>query len=505
MSEMPISTPVESEVVSYEPPAARPRRSLLWGTKWAGIQVAWQFAIKIGRGLIIPKLLDPANYGLFTSLGVLLSYTQHADAGVKYQLAKRLPYELGRNGEEGYRHLAGKGATWILATSIAAGVACVAASFFQHGEHAWFYRPALLLLGLLVVFSKVRDFLGTALISREEFRAGVLGNMIVDGVALVACVAFLLLWGVLGAVLGLIASELAGTVYYLGHLRFRPERIDLGSTWNMIREGVLLLGVALMDTALMTVDQLFLLRFFPKEQFGIYSLGLFVASVALSISGILLTTMQPRVMALEGEGQRERVHGLIDSGITLYLLALIPFLAAAVPGVSVIVRFYLPKYQAGIPVYVLLGGLALVRGPAILLRPFYISRNQEKKLMMFQVLAISVAALLNALVVLRHLGIAYVAMASFSAYAVISLLMLVEFERLGTAGANLGKYVILIAGAAGVVAMYLYFAEAVFPEHFLAYTGRTVAVGGTFVLVVGMVMFLSRRSLQRAAQPYFSK
>ena len=75
MSDMPISTPVESEV-SYEPAAARPRRSLLWGTKWAGIQVTWQFAIKIGRGLIIPKLLDPANYGLFTSLGVLLHYAQ---------------------------------------------------------------------------------------------------------------------------------------------------------------------------------------------------------------------------------------------------------------------------------------------------------------------------------------------------------------------------------------------------------------------------------------------
>ena len=397
------------------------------------------------------------------------------------------------------------GATWILATSVLAGLACAVASFFQRGEHAWFYRPALLLLGLLVVLSKMRDFLGTALMSREEFRSGVLGNMIVDGVALVACAGFLLLWGVIGAVVGLVASELAGTAYYLRHLHFRPEKIELRSTWKMIHEGVLLLGVALMDTGLMTVDQLFLLRFFPKEQFGIYSLGLFVASVALSISGILLTTLLPRVMALEGEGRREQVHRLVDSSITLYVLALIPFLALAVPGVSVIVRFYLPKYQAGIPVYVLLGGLALVRGPAILLRPFYVSRNQEKKLMMFQVAAISVAVLLDALVVLRHLGIAYIAMASFSAYAIISLLMLMEFERLGEAASNLGKYVTLGAGSAGVIAMYLYFTGAQFPSRFLGYTAHTLAVGGTFLLGVGAFMLLARRSLQRAAQPFFSK
>ena len=472
--------------------------------KWTSAYVVFGFLTKAARGLIIPKLIAPAEYGLFTSLGVLLAYASYADLGVKYQLGKTLPYELAQEGEPAYRKLAGQGATWTLGTASLVALAVFAASFFQHGEHAWFYAPALRITALIILANRLREFLTITLVSHEEFRWAVSGHMIADSVSLVLTVGLLYFVGLIGAVWALFMSEAAGTVYVVVKSRIRPQTLRGAGMSRRMRESFLLLGVALLDATMNNVDQLFLLKFFPKQQYGIYSLGLAFQAMMLAIVTVLISNLQPRVMGLVGEGRRSEANALINSSLTLFVLLAVLALTLLVPAMAVVVRFYLPKYASGIPTFVILIGFALMRGPAVLLRPFYLAQNQEKRLLGYQVLALATAALMDTIVILRGGGLTSIAVASFLGYGAVSCLMLVHFERTSDHGVSLGKYVMMGFGAAVVAATCLGFRSHVFPEHFLPYLRQAAGIGMVSLLLVSLVAIAMRRQIQHAARQLFS-
>jgi O-antigen/teichoic acid export membrane protein len=484
--------------------ATQTRRNLAWGLKWSTVYVVWSLITKVARGLVVPKFIFPTQYGLFTSLGVLLSFAQYADLGMKYHLAKRLPYQLNKNGEESYNKLAGEGGTWILATSTLIALAVLVYSFRQHGIHAAFYRPALRIAALTVIAGRMREFLGTALLAREEYRWSAMGNVITDGVSLVMTIVLLYLVGLIGAVWALLICEVAGTAYMFRRCRIRLRMPELADLWRRLHESTLLLIISLMDTALITVDQLFLLKFFTKEQYGIYSLGLPFAAIALSLTAIFQTTIQPRILGLAGEDRHPEAHRLVDSGITLYLLAVIASLAALVPTMAVFVQFYLPKYASGVSTYVLVAGFALVRGPAILLRPFYLSANREKRLLGFQVLALALAGVVDGFVIWMGGGITSVAVASFCAYTLISCLMLLDFERASAAAFSYSKYVMLALGTATILVTRYMFRTGSFPRALGPYILHALSGTLLFVLVLLFVGLSTWRQLIRAAQLFLT-
>jgi O-antigen/teichoic acid export membrane protein len=472
--------------------------------KWSSVSVAWTFVTRVARGLIIPKLIAPAEYGLFTSLNVLLNYSQYSDLGVKYQLSKRLPYEIGRGGEPAYRKMVDEGMTWIFSTSMVFAAGVLMYSFFQHGEHAWFYRPALRLIALVILFNRLRDFLGVSLVSREEFRRNVECGILVDGLNLVVTIVLLYAVGIIGAVWALLVSEIVGTIYYLRYMRIGLVSLRGSEMLGRVTESLLLLAVVLLDATMSNVDQLFLLKFFSKQQFGIYSLGLAFQGIAQSIASVFMGTIQPRVMGLAGEGRHPEVSRLVDSTVTLFLVLTLASLTLLIPAMAVVVRFYLPKYAAGIPTYVLLAGFALVRGPALLLRPFFMAHDQEKHLVGYQLLALTLAASLDAVVIWRGGGLNAVAAASFAGYSAVSILMLLHFQHIGKTGFNPTKYLILLLGTGTIVAAYWNFHYRRMTDQIGLYLLASLPVAIISLLLLGTVAWFMRRQLLRDAQQFVS-
>ena len=492
-------------VATTQAPAVARQRRLVWGMKWSSLYVVWAMATKIARGLVIPKMIAPMEYGLFSSLAVLIDYSQYSDLGVKYQLSKRLPYELHKNGDEGFQQLVGKGATWTLVTSVLFAAGVVRWAMFVRGEHAWFYRPALLLCALVVTANRLRGLLLTYLMSREEFRSAYTGSMIADGASFAFTLAFLYFLGVIGAVWALLLSEAAGALYLLRHCNFQLGRFRAGEVWPMARESTLLLAVALMDTALMTVDQLFLLRFYSKAQYGVYCLGTALFVIALATANVFLQTVQPRVMGLAGQGKRDEAHRLVDSTNTLFLLLVLAGLALMVPAMAVFVQFYLPKYASGIPTYALMSGFALVRGPALLLRPFYLAHNMEKRLLVFQAAALALITVLDCIVILRGGGINGIAAASFVGYTLVSVSMLAHFDQTSSVKTSATKYLVLGFGVGTTIATWLFFRGRLFPQQFLPYLMQMTLLGLVYLGFVVIIAGTIRRQVRAALQPFVSK
>ena len=187
--------------------------SLASGAWWASLWVVFNQVVKVVRGLVIPKLLEPATYGLWTSLGVVLGYARYGDLGVNEQMAKRLPYRLGKDGETGYQELASQGTGWGLFTASIVAIGLFLWSFAYQGPALDFYRTALRVLALIVIAQKLRFIGGTFLRSRQDFRHLAIGAMLVDGLGLVSAITLLLLFGLIGLVWSLLLTELVVAAY----------------------------------------------------------------------------------------------------------------------------------------------------------------------------------------------------------------------------------------------------------------------------------------------------
>ena len=69
--------------------------SLARNTRWVSGYIGVFMAIRLARGAVIPKILDPGAYGLWSSLTVVNRYLPYADLGALAQYAKRFPRLMG--------------------------------------------------------------------------------------------------------------------------------------------------------------------------------------------------------------------------------------------------------------------------------------------------------------------------------------------------------------------------------------------------------------------------
>jgi O-antigen/teichoic acid export membrane protein len=428
--------------------------------RWSAIQLACFHFIKLFRGAIIPRLLLPASYGLSNSALLPLNFVRYTDLGILEQLAKRLPYKLGQEGREAFLEEAGRGASWILLTSLLSAAMLFGASYFVTGAHAGFYRYSMRLLAAIAFVQKSRLLLNVILGAQEEFRSSNLGQIFTDIANLVSSVFFIIWLGPIGVLWGFLLAEITGGIYNLSKAGFPRLRFSPYEMIRMVREGILLLLVAVVEATMMSVDQLFLVRFFPVTQYGLYSLGLFMTSALLSVSAIFMVT-HPRILSLAGEGQEEEARRIVCSNLTLYGVVLAAGIGFLIPMMTLVIRFYLPHYLPGVSIYMLLAGLAIFRGPVILLRPFFLARNQERRLIACQVAGLTAIVALDSLIVALNGSLTQVALASACGYCITSLLLIVDFEKSFAEAAvkRFKRYGLFLASAVGCGVLYGFYAS----------------------------------------------
>lgn len=402
-----------------------PVRSLLWGTSWTGLYVASNFVIKILRGLVIPYFLAPAGYGLWASVGVFLIYFRYADLGVQIQLAKRLPVILEQDGEDEFWNRAGLGLAWNLCIDAFLAICLLIASYRYTGDNADFYRSAFGMLAVVVVLKNLRALSTAVLNARQEFGAVAALGILANGVGFVAAVFGVIFFGPLGLVASLIIVEGVGLTY--GLIRLAPmgiRRIGLHFRGLIatIREGGVLLLVYILETIMMTGDQVFLIRAYDKTEYGIYALGLFIVSTLIAVSAIFVTH-QPRILALTAAGKKRESTTLVEANLILYIALVVVCIPFFLFMMDLLLRYYLTDYRVGVTLYALMPVMALARGPVVLLKGYFIACHRERDLIRWQSIGLAVIIVLNLIIVAFHGSLEWFVLSTTIGYAVSGWLM----------------------------------------------------------------------------------
>ena len=422
-----------------------PRRSLLRGVSWFGSFAGLLIIVRLVRGAIIPKILAPGPYGLWSSIVVVQRYLVFADLGVLAQYRKRFPLLVGQGKEEEARKMEAQtmGLVTVAAVVVALGLATAGLCIPTHRE---FYMPALLMLAVVTMLQRTRLVTMTALSARERFRLTSIASSLFTLTDMAAALSLIWVMGVIGLPAGLLVGELVTLGYLL--IVFRPPRPAMPDRafLGAILEGLLLLGVQFSAEFLFSSDRLMLVLLASSRELGLYSLSMFGVALLLIPSGIFLTVLQPRIMRLTGAGEHREARQILEAGLALYLLLSIAVVIVALPSFSLLLAHYFTKYTGGMVAAYILFSLVFFQGPILLLRVHYLSNNREKVLVTLQVLFGILGCGLSAAALQLGHSIAGVATASLMAQALFSVALWIDFERKAAGSVGLAKYVILAGG-----------------------------------------------------------
>lgn len=361
-------------------------RSLRSGLKWSTVNAVGTILSKVFRGAVIPKLLDPASYGLFTSVGIFTRYLQFSDFGAAAYFTKTLPHAHFNLGEAEERRLADRAYTLILLSNIPVLLYLGGAALLYRGTNPGFYKLALPLLIPITIASKLKEFHVGYAMGIQDYRKAALASVVYNYVSLAAVVAGVLWRGALGGIVGMFVSEWAVCAWVARasgrRLRFVWGRELLQGWGGHLR----LFLVSMAETVAATLDQIFILRVFDAKGLGFYGLGLTFGWVLESLSEIFNNTFYPKLMAM-ARTDREGAEAFLHRTLHCYLLASLALVPMLMWAIEVVVGHYFVRYQEGLAVYHIMIFLGLARGAMSIIRRAYVAFDREAAYIAFSLVS----------------------------------------------------------------------------------------------------------------------
>ena len=114
--------------------------------------------------------MAPAQYGLFTSVGLFTRYLQFSDFGARQYLAKNLPGAVLKKSQRSKDLMLNEVLSFIFLSFILVFLYLFMMALFYEGENESFYQIAIILLIPITLFSKSSEIISTYALSHMNYR-----------------------------------------------------------------------------------------------------------------------------------------------------------------------------------------------------------------------------------------------------------------------------------------------------------------------------------------------
>jgi O-antigen/teichoic acid export membrane protein len=358
--------------------------SLKSGIKWNILSAGVMILSKLIRGAIIPKILSPASYGLFTSISLFTRYIQYSDFGAGKYFAKEFPHYHFNKNESEKHDFASETYSLIILSFVMISAYLVLMAVFYNGESADFYEVAFLLLIPSTIFLKAREFYMSYALGMQNYKFNALGSIGSDVLSLVMAVVGIYFYGPMGGVAGMIVVE-AILFFYMKSILVKPFVITFHKgMFKHIKQIFKQFSVSITELLVVTIDQWFIFRVFKLAGLGIYSLGLTFGWLMVAISGVIVTSIHPKLMVTAKHSKQEAID-LLNKSLFYYFLACLLITPIAIYCIEIVITYFLDKYVVGLQVYFIMMFSGMVKGAVSIVRLGFVAMDMEKKYIYFSV------------------------------------------------------------------------------------------------------------------------
>ncbi len=376
--------------------------------------------------IYVRSYVPPKDYGIYTSVNMLLLYLNYIQLGVMNSYNRDYPQLLGAGDEKEAGFRKSLVFTYLLLIYTAAFVALSLPFLFLTLTHRMDLKLGLGFLtnSLFALFTALYNFLDNSLKAEKRFLYSSSMGLIKTAALILTGVFTVSAWGYYGLLISTLIS-LAVTLlvnfrYFTKlHLIFRLKVI-----LEMIRYGLPLLVNGLVWTIMMSVDKFVILLYMTMEDLGIYSVALLGFSTLMLVPQSISQIFYIKMSRLYGATHDIEQLMLHAKKFTLYLAVTASFLTiGAYYILPIFIRYTMQDYSDGtVSAQILIIGVGLYSTTLL-----YSNLFSVLKLNMRLVSSTAVLCLLNfilscGLVILwgRDIrNVAYGTSVSYALYAVI--------------------------------------------------------------------------------------
>jgi O-antigen/teichoic acid export membrane protein len=420
-----------------------------------------QRAFGVLRGIIVARLLAPGDYGVLASILVASFYLQTLELGVGWGTSREIPLLRGRQKFAEVDRLEREVFWWELLIGVVVGVGLLACMLWARPGPASLGR-AWLALPFYVVAELLRNMLQCFLQAREEFarlRRSMVWQAALD---LTLAVVLTWLWGLPGAVAGLVLSSASLVVYLMWDTRHTQLWVPARMEWPLFRvlvaAGLPLMLQNMLWINMTNVDKLVILSRLSTDSLAFYSMAQTIAASVFLVAAGVSRVNGPMMVRRFGEtADPATLYGM--SYRTVIILAYgLPVLVATMwllgPTFFSIV---LPKYKASVPLLDLTGltfyGMAITLGVSSL----YVALGRQALNGFLLIIGMVLTAGLGLFFIGIGWGVLGVAVASaISACAYVTAFLAIGLRMVGRRGrafaADLARALFPLAACIGFVA-----------------------------------------------------
>lgn len=311
------------------------------------------------RGIIVARLLAPADYGLLASMLVAAFYVQTLELGVGWGTSRQIPLLRGRGQIAEIERLEREVFWWELAVGALAGAGLFGYLLWTRGavtgaQRVWIVLP------LYVAAELLRNMLQCFLQAREEFarlRRSMIWQSVID---LILAVVLTLRWGLPGAAAALVLSSAGLVIYLMWDTRHTQVWLPAIMPWATFRV-LVVAGLPLMLQNMLwinmtNVDKLVILSRLNTEALAFYSMSQTIAASVLLVAAAVSRVNGPMMIRRFGETSDPAALYSMSYRTIIILSYGLPVLVAAMWLCGpTFFSTVLPKYTPAVPLLDLTG------------------------------------------------------------------------------------------------------------------------------------------------------
>jgi O-antigen/teichoic acid export membrane protein len=386
---------------------------------------------KVLQGFLILKFLDPAAYGIWLSLEIIIKYSAYSHLGLEYGLNNRLPYYAGKERRDLVQEI--KDTAYVAWTALSSIFTVAVIIYSLAGSTlSSIYKWGLVVIALLILSEQQITFLSRLMTAgKKDFstfsRLQVLRTIITF--CLIVPLAYF--FNVGGVMAGTLLTSVIMAVIWWKTADYKFQKtVTKPALKELFEIGFPILLTAMGGLLIETIDRLLILNRLGAEQLGYYGVTVLGGSFIYGILAQAGSTMVPHIiedLSRNEDNPRALKKYLIKPTLVFASVSVLMILALLFI-IPVIVTYWVPKYLPGLPAfYFFIPGyffLSIILSAGNIMQAILVAKKRLRLMVYFQMGAVIIEFLVGLLVLNYGFGIAGVAFSSTLAYAFYGIVVL---------------------------------------------------------------------------------
>jgi O-antigen/teichoic acid export membrane protein len=379
--------------------------------------------LRMGNSFVGAKLLGPEIWGYWYILNLILIYGPNIQLGALNAMNRDVPICRGENNWAKVYEIQDNSLGFQILSGLILSI-CVLLYALLINENG--KSLPLLCMSFLIFAHNLYMWFQMYLKSIAHFNVFSIQQIIFGILLIFITIPLTFFKGLNGFIIGQFITTILtiSIIINIEKIKINPK-INFPIILKLIKVGWPILGVGLVFTLLKTVDRWMIAGFLGKTQLGYYSLALMVSNVLFLLPMVVAQQIYPRMAETWGKTKSlsdvmrwAKIQTMLSVSLSTFSALIVGFL------VKILVPLILPEYLPGLPaVYPMLlvpVFFSFITGTGNMLNTI----GRQKVYLLMQLCLLPVMVILDFLAIKLGFGIAGVAYATMTTFALYSLIFL---------------------------------------------------------------------------------